>query len=146
MKKRISFYPIIFLLLLSDVLYAQVSGISTYTNINSKTWDQILAEDTLKWKPPYTVHLPVQPVHSPDYIHLDCALNAIHRRVYQNISFADYKKTANRKLLLFSLLLMILHLFLISTWVSCLWQTTNTRWSQENIQPWDALSYRVFVQ
>ena len=74
-----------------------ISDNSTYTNINSKSWDQILAEDTLKWKPPYTVHLPVQPVHSPDYIHIDCALNAIHRRVYQNISFADYKKTANQE-------------------------------------------------
>jgi hypothetical protein len=97
MKSRISFSIVIVLLLLSDVIYAQISGISTYTNINDKSWDQILAEDTLKWKPPYTVHLPIQPVHSPDYIHLDCALNAILRRVYQNISFADYKKTANRE-------------------------------------------------
>jgi hypothetical protein len=97
MKITKSFNTIIFLLLLSDVLCAQISGISTYTNINAKSWDQILAEDTLKWKPPYTVHLPVQPVHSPDYIHIDCALNAIHRRVYQNISFADYKKTANKE-------------------------------------------------
>ena len=106
MKAIINLVYIVLLLLLSDVLFAQndllranvstkKDTISTYTNINAKSWDQILAEDTLKFKPPYTVHLPIQPVHSPDYIHIDCALNAIHRRVHQNISFADYKKTAN---------------------------------------------------
>jgi hypothetical protein len=97
MKSKACFYLIILLLLSSGVVSAQTSGNSSYNNINSKSWDQILAEDTLTWKPPYTVHLPVQPVHSPDYIHIDCALNAIHRRVYQNISFADYKKTANQE-------------------------------------------------
>lgn len=97
MRIMLKLQCIILLLLLSGVVYPQISGISTYSTINSKSWDQILAEDTLKWKPPYTVHLAVQPVHSPDYIHLDCALNAIHRRVYQNISFADYKKTANQE-------------------------------------------------
>ena len=105
---------IVLLLFISKEIYAQsdflkeidvygkentivFTGNSTYTNTNAKSWDQILAEDTLKWKPSYTVHLPIQPVHSPDYIHIDCALNAIHRRVFQNISFADYKKTANQE-------------------------------------------------
>ena len=65
MKIILKLRYIVLLLLLSGVVYAQISGISTYTNINAKSWDQILAEDTLMWKPPYTVHLAVQPVHSP---------------------------------------------------------------------------------
>jgi len=96
MKILMRLQCIIFLLLLSGVVHTQISVTSTYSNINDKTWDQILLEDTLKWETPYTVHLPIQPVHSPDYIHLDCALNAIHRRVYKDISFADYKKSANK--------------------------------------------------
>jgi hypothetical protein len=82
---------------LSGISCAQIPGISTYANINAKTWDQILAEDTLTWKPPYTVHLAVQPVHSPDFIHIDCALNAILRRVFRNVTMADYRKTANQE-------------------------------------------------
>ena len=97
MKTFIKLKNIILLFLLSSAVCAQISEIPTYKNINTKSWKQILTEDTLQWKPPYTVHLPIQPVHSPDFIHIDCALNAIHRRVYQNISFADYKKTANRE-------------------------------------------------
>jgi hypothetical protein len=86
-----------FLILLSGIANAQNSGIPTYSNINCKSWDQILAEDTLAWMPPYTVHLAVQPVHSPDYIHIDCALNAILRRVFRNVTMADYRKTANQE-------------------------------------------------
>ena len=97
MKTLIKLQCIILLLLYSGVVCAQISGISTYKNINAKSWDQILAEDTLKWKPPYTVHLAVQPVHSPDYIHIDCALNAILRRVFRNVTMADYRKTANQE-------------------------------------------------
>ena len=97
MKNKINFKIIILLLLASEVLMHRFQKSQLTRTSTAKSWDQILAEDTLKWKPPYTVHLPVQPVHSPDYIHIDCALNAIHRRVYQNIAFADYKKTANQE-------------------------------------------------
>ena len=97
MKTLLKLYSIILLLLLSGMTYAQNSGISTYANINTKSWDRILAEDTLTWKPPYSVHLPIQPVYSPDFIHLDCALNAILRRVYRNVTMADYRKTANQE-------------------------------------------------
>ena len=97
MKSFIKLHCITLLLLLSGVANAQISGISTYSNINAKSWGQILAEDTLMWKPPYTVHLAVQPVHSPDYIHIDCALNAILRRVFRNVTMADYRKTANQE-------------------------------------------------
>jgi len=62
---------------------------ATYANINSKSWDQILTENTFKWCPPYTVHLPIQPVHSPDFIHVDAALNVTRRRVTENVSLLD---------------------------------------------------------
>ncbi|VAX19443.1 hypothetical protein MNBD_IGNAVI01-1837 [hydrothermal vent metagenome] len=62
---------------------------ATYANINSKSWDQILAENTFKFRPPYTVHLPIQPVHSPDFIHVDAALNVTRRRVTENVSMLD---------------------------------------------------------
>ena len=87
----------ILLLLLSKGLYAQsdylkanvtgvkddvdIAGISTYTNINDKSWDQILMENTFQWRPPYTVHLPIQPVHSPDWVYVDGALNAYRLHV-----------------------------------------------------------------
>lgn len=62
---------------------------ATYSNINSKSWDQILAENTFTFRPPYTVHLPIQPVHSPDFIHVDAALNVTKRSVTENVSLLD---------------------------------------------------------
>lgn len=66
-------------------------GIPTYNNINQKSWDQILMEDEFHWRPPYTVHLPVQPVHSSDWIHVDAALNVCRRHVTQNVHTRDTK-------------------------------------------------------
>ena len=62
---------------------------NTYANINEKSWDQILSENTFQWRPPYTVHLPIQPAHSPDFIHVDAALNVTRRRVTENVSLLD---------------------------------------------------------
>jgi hypothetical protein len=89
MKPRLSYRITVLLILLSEVVSSQNSGSSTYTNINAKSWDQILAEDTLKWKPPYTVHLPIQPVYSSDWIHVDCALNVCRRRMTPSVSLMD---------------------------------------------------------
>lgn len=91
---------LILLLLISNGLYAQNSSVTipdnkkfdsslekaSYANINSKSWDQILTENTFQWRPPYTVHLPIQPVHSPNFIYIDAALNATRRRVPENVS------------------------------------------------------------
>ena len=99
MYKNFITLPIL-LLLISNGLYAQNSSVTipdnenlvsslekaSYANINSKSWDQILSENTFQWRPPYTVHLPIQPVHSPDFIHIDAALNATRRRVPENVS------------------------------------------------------------
>lgn len=61
----------------------------TYANINAKSWDQILSENSFQWRPPYTVHLPIQPVHSHDFIHVDAGLNVTRRRVTENVSLLD---------------------------------------------------------
>ena len=62
---------------------------NTYANINEKSWDQILSENTFQWRPPYTVHLPIQPAHSPDFIHVDAGLNVTRRRVTENVSLLE---------------------------------------------------------
>ena len=58
----------------------------TYRDIQHQPWSQILAEAEWKWHPPVTVHLPIQPAHSPDFVHVDSALNAIRRRVLPDMS------------------------------------------------------------
>ncbi len=67
---------------------------TTYANINDKSWDRILAENAFRWRPPYTVHLPIQPVHSPDFVHVDAALNVCRRRVFPNVAIHDRKARA----------------------------------------------------
>ena len=88
----------ILFLIISNDLFAQSDSTkdfnfswekSTYANINAKSWDQILSENTFQWRPPYTVHLPIQPVHSPDFIHIDAGLNVSRRRVTENVSLLD---------------------------------------------------------
>jgi hypothetical protein len=95
----------VFFIFISNGVYAQSTSSSknkvakkepiplwqkaTYSNINTKSWDQILAENTFKWRPPYTVHLPIQPVHSPDFIHVDAGLNVTRRTVTENVSLLD---------------------------------------------------------
>ncbi|MDD2486176.1 MAG: hypothetical protein PHO05_06475 [bacterium] len=57
-----------------------------YSSINRKSWNRILADNENKWPSPLTVHLPIQPVYSPDFIHVDSALNVCRRRVYPSLS------------------------------------------------------------
>jgi|GEM_PF-559964 len=54
----------------------------TYATINSQTWESILSDRDRRCRPPLTVHLPIQPLHSRDLIHVDCALNVCRRRVF----------------------------------------------------------------
>lgn len=61
----------------------------TYHMIDHRTWAQILSEDICKWTPPQTVHLPIQAVHSPDFIHVDCSLNVCRRRIIPGLSVSD---------------------------------------------------------
>jgi hypothetical protein len=60
-----------------------------YATLNQKSWDEILRSIDFAWQPPCTVHLPIQPAHSRDFVHVDCALNACRRRVVPRLSFLD---------------------------------------------------------
>lgn len=68
----------------------------TYAALNGKTWDQILRSRDPLWCSPLTVHLPVHPVHSPDFLHVDCALNVVRRRMFPNMRTGD-PETARRR-------------------------------------------------
>lgn len=61
---------------------------TTYATINRESWASILADKGEGYTPPFTVHLPIQPVHSPDFIHVDAALNVCRKRVYPKLSFS----------------------------------------------------------
>lgn len=63
----------------------------TYATIDRLSWDELLADRGPQHTPPLTVHLPIQPVHSPDFVHVDCALNASRRRVVPGLSTSDKK-------------------------------------------------------
>lgn len=76
---------------------ADIFGIPTYTNINNKSWEQILSENTFDWQPPYTVHLPIQPVHSADWVHVDAALNGTRRHITPDVSFGPSYEEAQRQ-------------------------------------------------
>lgn len=60
-----------------------------YRDMPGKTWTGILGETEFEWVPPRTVHLPIQPVHSPDFIHVDCSLNVCRRRMLPGLSVTD---------------------------------------------------------
>ena len=68
---------------------------TTYATINRESWADILADNQNAYVTPVTVHLPIQPVHSPDFIHVDSGLTVCRRRVYPNLSFSsDVRKAA----------------------------------------------------
>jgi hypothetical protein len=56
--------------------------LGTYATINAQSWETIVADDRRRYSPPLSVHVPIQPVHSRDWIHVDCALNVCRRRVF----------------------------------------------------------------
>ena len=70
-----------------------------FNDLADPTWNELLADDLGGYSPPLTVHLPIQPLHSPDFIHVDAGLNACRRRVYPNISTNDlsYQKAKEQE-------------------------------------------------
>ena len=62
---------------------------TTYAAINRDSWAGILADRGEGFAPPVTVHLPIQPVHSRDFIHVDAALNVCRRRVLPKLSATE---------------------------------------------------------
>lgn len=59
---------------------------TTYAGINRDSWAGILTDKGEGYTPPLTVHLPIQPVYSRDFIHVDCALNVCRRRIIPKLS------------------------------------------------------------
>lgn len=62
---------------------------TTYATINRDSWATILTDNGESYVPPLTVHLPIQPVHHADFIHVDAALNVCRRRVIPKLSTGD---------------------------------------------------------
>ena len=60
-----------------------------YNEVNDKKWHEIHENNNLEYVPPLTVHMPIQPMHSPDIIHVDGALNACRRRIIPGLSNRD---------------------------------------------------------
>ncbi len=57
------------------------------------SWAEILdAQRFFAYPTPLTVHLPLQPHHSLDLIHLDAALNVCRRRVIKGRKHGDLLK------------------------------------------------------
>jgi len=65
---------------------------SDYPNIEKLSWDQVLRGKPDQYQPPYTVHFPINPVGSPDFVHLDAALNVCRRRVFPGLSVREWDK------------------------------------------------------
>lgn len=61
----------------------------TYSTIDSLPWPRILREEWRVYQPPVSVHVPIQPMHSPDLVHVDAALNACRRTVMSGQSSKD---------------------------------------------------------
>ena len=71
---------------------------NAYEQIAGKSWADILdAQRFYDYPTPLTVHLPLQPYHSRDLVHLDAALNVCRRRVIKGRKhrelFEDAKST-----------------------------------------------------
>jgi hypothetical protein len=67
-----------------------------YNEINRLSWISILFDNGFEFQPPVTVHLPIQPVHSPDIIHVDSALNVCRKRVLPKLSTSRKAKETKR--------------------------------------------------
>jgi hypothetical protein len=74
------------------------STFKAYDQVSRQSWAEILSAQTgYAYPTPLTVHLPLQPYHSRDLVHLDAALNVCRRRVVSgrqhHALFEDAKNT-----------------------------------------------------
>jgi hypothetical protein len=60
-------------------------AVETYATIDQLSWNEIVADRGPQWTPPLTVHLPIQPAQSRDFLHVDCALNVCRRRILPRV-------------------------------------------------------------
>lgn len=92
MKKNNHFIPVLLLLLFWAGQEVSAQKSSLYSLLSEKSWTRILEEDTYKWRPPYTVNLLIQPVHSPDWLYVNPSMVVSRRRVTENVSTTDPEK------------------------------------------------------
>lgn len=64
-------------------------SVSLYPTVNEKSWLELIAENNLNWRSPYTANLLIQPVHSPDWIFVNPSMVVSRRRVTENVSTTD---------------------------------------------------------
>lgn len=62
---------------------------SFWSALPMRPWCDLLAEEWGGYQPPVTVHLPIQPAHSPDLVHVGSALHACRRRIVPNLDAGD---------------------------------------------------------
>lgn len=85
-----SIYLWIFLLFLSGMeMFAQQP---LYPLLKKRSWSQILEENIFQWRPPYTINLLIQPVHSPDWIYVNPSMAVSRRHVTEDVSTTDAEK------------------------------------------------------
>ncbi len=70
---------------------------TTYADVDRASWETILADNQLEYAPPLTIHLPIHPAHSRDFLHVDPALNVVRRRVYPGVSSRDRASYLNAR-------------------------------------------------
>ncbi|MDD3926039.1 MAG: hypothetical protein PHT33_05220 [bacterium] len=58
------------------------------------SWNRLSSDDLGGYQPPLTVHMPIQPLHSPDFVFVDCALNVSRRKVLPELSVFDIESRA----------------------------------------------------
>src|SRR5687768_15300970 len=72
-------------------LIAHPSSLIDYpvTMPDQPTWNDVLSSDMGGFTRPMTVHLPIHPLHSPDFIHVSPALHVCRRRVVLGMDAED---------------------------------------------------------
>lgn len=74
--------------LLLSIFPASQEG--TYSNIERKSWEQILREDRFKWQPPRSNCIPIQPPHSPLWVQVNSSMAVSWRQVRDDVPPDDY--------------------------------------------------------
>jgi hypothetical protein len=67
-----------------------------YRKIEDLKWEKILRENQTNWHPPLTVHMPIHPVHTSNFVIVDSAFNVSRLRTYPGISKEQVKKRLRR--------------------------------------------------
>ncbi len=63
--------------------------LTSYRDLEHLSWEDILAENWGGFRPPYTVNLPLQPIHSPDVIHVNGSMTVCRRRAFSGLNHGD---------------------------------------------------------